>query len=259
MLEYMYKQADRYKHLDAKDQKILISKAQAGDQKAFDILVSTNMKLVISVAQKYQNTFRDVEDLIQAGAIGLMIAIKRFDYEKNVNLSTYAIIWIKQSISRYIMNNNSVIRIPIHVQNTIKAKSMNKKIIEECSDECIFDARRMYKIRSIESFFRAQKGSENENLDEYFGYYDHRIEENTNSMIVNNHLNRCFNKLSEREVFVLSERYGLKTGKPQTLDEIGKTLCVTRERIRQIQNKAFTKLRKDYRLMSMKEVNDGTT
>ncbi|MCX8059161.1 MAG: RNA polymerase sigma factor RpoD/SigA [Spirochaetes bacterium] len=222
-------------------------------------LITGNLRLVVHIASKYKNRNISLVDLINEGNIGLMEAIEKFDYRRGTKFSTYAIYWIKQAVMKALSDKTRMIRIPLYLNNLIKKindyvneyeKFEGKKpSIEAISEKFSIDKFKLMKIFNITSdinFFNDPISCESGFMIEDLVYEESEDVMNKNFLTneeFRKRINDALNLLTDREKIVLKLRYGLESGIPYTLDETGKVLKLTRERIRQIQKKALEKIR----------------
>jgi len=225
---------------------------------ARDHLVTANSRLVISVAKKYRNRGVGFLDLIQEGNIGLIRATKKFDYRRGFKFSTYATWWIRQAVTRAIADQGRTIRIPVHMGDRISKllrtmhqltqKFNRQPTIEEMAialDETPAKVRQMMKISKRPLSLETPIGDEGDSVLGDFIENDEMDapEEEATKKLLKDHLNLIFENLPPREVRVLQMRYGLANEKSHTLEEVGKKMGVTRERVRQINAQALRRLR----------------
>jgi RNA polymerase primary sigma factor len=241
-------------------------------KQARDAMTAANLRLVVSVAKKYVNRGVQLPDLIQEGNLGLMKAVAKFDYRRGHKFSTYAMWWIRQSVTRAIGDQGRLIRIPIHMNGTIsKLLSAQRRLsqeygrdlsAEELADELQMSEQRVRAMLNMVQHPVSIDTPVGEDGDSSVGDF---IEDTTASspadgvslQLLRTNLDLVLSQLDERERAVLRRRFGLGTGEPQTLEQIGTDFRVTRERIRQIEAKALRKLRHPSRLSLLSETKDG--
>ena len=256
-LQLFLKDIGRVRLLTAQEEVGLAKRIERGDLDAKEKMVESNLRLVVSIAKNYRNQGLPFLDLIQEGTLGLVRAAEKFDYRRGFKFSTYATWWIRQAIARALADKARAIRIPVHVVEKLnKIGRAERKLVTEFGREPAAEeiaevtGIEPEEIESIKRSAQAPVSLEQPVGDEEeseFGQFiaDERAEspyERAAEILTNEALRDALEKLSYRERRVLELRYGLGGERPRTLDEVGRTFNVTRERIRQLESQSLKKL-----------------
>ncbi len=266
------KEIGRVPLLNPEDEPEIARRIQAGDEEAKRILISSNLRLVVSIAKKYVGRGMLFLDLIQEGNMGLVKAVEKFDYTKGFKFSTYATWWIRQAITRAIADQARTIRIPVHMVETInKLTRVQRQLVQDLGREPTAEeiAEKMEnitpdKVREIQKIALEPVSLETpigEEDDSHLGDFIEDKEalspdEYANNQLLKDEINNVLQGLTEREEKVLRLRFGLYDGRTRTLEEVGKEFNVTRERIRQIEAKALRKLKHPTRSKRLRDFVD---
>ena len=256
-LQLFLNEAGRYKLLTAPEEVELAKKIERGDKQAKDLMINSNLRLVVSIAKKYQGHGISLLDLIQEGIIGLIRAVEKFDWRRGYKFSTYATWWIRQAVQRGVANKSRTIRIPVHIvereQKISRAeRELLVKLGRDPTDEEIAERARLSlkHVQEVGSAARAVTsldkpvGSEGDSsfADLIAGEAAEPSEE-VHVSLTEQAVRTAVETLPEREREVVKLRFGLNGDRdPQSLEEIGRQMGLTRERVRQIETQALRRL-----------------
>jgi RNA polymerase primary sigma factor len=268
-LQLFLKDVGKVDLLTAAQEVELAKRIERGDHRAKQEMVEANLRLVVSIAKKYRNQGLPFLDLIQEGTIGLVRAAEKFDHRKGFKFSTYATWWIRQAVARALADKARTIRMPVHIveklnkiartERKLRAELGREPFAWEIGDELELDPAEVESIRRSSQPPVSLEKPVGDDEESEFGHFltdenealpDEVAEEELRKAA----LRRVLGSLSPRERRVLELRYGLDGEHPRTLDEVGRTFNVTRERIRQIENQSLKKLRALAEAQSLKNV-----
>ena len=255
-LQLFLNEAGRYPLLTAAEEVELAKAIERGDQRAKDKMINSNLRLVVSIAKKYQGHGLSLLDLIQEGIIGLIRAVEKFDWRRGYKFSTYATWWIRQAVQRAVANQSRTIRLPVHVSERVRRVDATRASLEArlgrdvTDDEVakasgvavpdVVDARSLPRTSSMHTPVGDDGDSEMGDMiaDESAPKADELVEETLRKEMLVTGLEH----LSERKRRILELRFGLDGGDPQNYDVIGRAVGLTRERVRQLEADALNQL-----------------
>ena len=255
-LQLFLNEAGKYALLSAAEEVELAKRIESGDVEAKNRMINSNLRLVVSIAKKYQGHGLSLLDLIQEGVIGLIRAVEKFDWRRGYKFSTYATWWIRQAVQRGVANKSRTIRIPVHIadreqkigraERELMAKLGRPPTDEEISEASKISLKHLREVReaarAVTSLDKPVGDDNDASIGDLIGVAEGGVEEEVEVSLTEDTLHRALATLPEREQNVLNLRYGLGVEEPQSLEEIGRRLGITRERVRQIEATALERL-----------------
>jgi RNA polymerase primary sigma factor len=255
-LQLFLNEAGRYPLLTAPEEVELAKKIERGDLDAKNKMINSNLRLVVSIAKKYQGHGLSLLDLIQEGVIGLIRAAEKFDWRRGYKFSTYATWWIRQAVQRGVANKSRTIRIPVHIadreqkigraERELMVKLGRAPTDEEISKASKISLKHLKEVReaarAVTSLDKPLGEDNDSSIGDIVGVASGGVEEEVEVSLTEKTLHEALANLPEREQNVLTLRYGLGKEEPQSLEEIGRRLGITRERVRQIEATALERL-----------------
>ena len=266
-LQLFLNEIGRHKLLTAEEEIDLAKRIERGDKEAKDRMINANLRLVVSIAKKYQGHGLSLLDLIQEGIIGLIRAVEKFDWRRGYKFSTYATWWIRQAVQRGVANKARTIRMPVHIvereQRIARAdRELTAKLEREPTDDELAKATKLSvkQVREVRDAARAVTsldkpvGTEDgAAFGDLFASSERQPEEEVTVSLQESALRRAVGELAERERRVIVLRYGIDGGDPHSLEEIGRRLGLTRERVRQIEAQALRRLAVNREIEGLRE------
>src|SRR5215213_4015716 len=255
-LQLFLREAGRHALLTAPQEVELSKRIERGDMEAKQRMIQSNLRLVVSIAKNYRNQGLPFLDLIQEGTLGLIRAVEKFDWRRGYKFSTYATWWIRQAVARALADKARTIRMPVHIveraqkmnraERTLWTRLGHEPTLEEICDEANLPVHQALEVRAAARASTSLDQPVGDSDDTFFGDFvagDEPLpEEEVEHSLRSEALHRGLAALTDRERHVLELRYGLDDEEPKTLEEIGRRLGLTRERVRQIELESLRRL-----------------
>jgi RNA polymerase primary sigma factor len=266
-LQLFLNEAGRYPLLTAAQEVEIAKRIEAGDKEAKDLLVNSNLRLVVSIAKKYQGHGLSLLDLIQEGIIGLIRAAEKFDWRKGFKFSTYATWWIRQAVQRGVANKARTIRIPVHIvereqkisraERELVAQLERAPTLEEVATKAKLPLKQVREVRAaaraVASLDKPVGDDDSASYGDLFASDEAAPDEQVELELTEQALHDAVRDLPPREQEILRLRYGLDgRADPKSLEEIGRIMGITRERVRQLESEALRRLAERREIAALK-------
>jgi RNA polymerase primary sigma factor len=264
-LQLFLREAGRHPLLTAAQEVELAKRIERGDGRAKQRMIQSNLRLVVSIAKNYRNQGLPFLDLIQEGTLGLIRAVEKFDWRRGFKFSTYATWWIRQAVARALADKARTIRMPVHIverlqkmnraERTLWTQLGREPTLEEVAEEAGLPAQQAYEVKAAARASTSLDQPVGDEEDAVFGDFvpgeGPLPEEQVEVSLRSQALSQALHVLPERERTVLLMRYGIEGNEPRTLEEIGRCLSLTRERVRQIEVEALRQLSRLHEMQSV--------